>query len=81
MLYKVWIINPAQPVAHSFCPVNDPSPLFSRWHIQFYFLFENCCILIKIPMKFVPGGSVKDLPALVQITAWIQMGTKPLSYP
>ena len=30
-------------------------------------------------MKFVPKGSIKNIPALVQIMAWRQSGDKPLS--
>ena len=36
---------------------------------------------IKIPLKFVPRGSINNIPALVQIMAWRRPGTKPLSEP
>ena len=45
------------------------------------FLNENCCILIKISLKFVPMGLINNIPALVQIMAWNQPGDKPLSEP
>ena len=44
------------------------------------FLNENACISIKIK-KFVPKGSISNIPALVQIMAWRRPGDKPLSEP
>ena len=32
-------------------------------------------------MKFVPKGSINNIPALVQIMAWRRSGDKPLSEP
>ena len=45
------------------------------------FLNENCCILIKISLKFVTKGPINNIPELVQIMAWHQPGDKPLSEP
>ena len=45
------------------------------------FLNENIRISIKIPLKFVPKGPIKNIPALVQIMAWRRTGDKPLSEP
>ena len=45
------------------------------------FLNENCLILIKISLKFVPPGLINNIPALVQIMAWRRPGDKPLSEP
>ena len=45
------------------------------------FLNENVSIPIKISMKFVPKGPIKNNPALVQIMAWRRPGDKPLSEP
>ena len=42
---------------------------------------ENIWILIKISLKFVPKGSINNIPALVQIMAWHRPGDKPLSEP
>ena len=42
---------------------------------------ENYCILIKIPLKYVPNGLINTIPALVQIMAWHRSGDKPLSEP
>ena len=43
------------------------------------FLNENVWILFKISLKFVPGGLINNIPALVQIMAWRRSGDKPLS--
>ena len=45
------------------------------------FLNENVWIPIKISLKFVPKGSINNIPALVQIMAWCRPGDKPLSDP
>ena len=36
---------------------------------------------IKISLKFIPKGSISNIPALVQIKAWRWPGDKPLSEP
>ena len=36
-------------------------------------------IEIKIPLTFVPRSSINNIPALVQMMAWRQVGTEPLS--
>ena len=45
------------------------------------FFNENIWIWIKIPLKFVPVGSMNNIPALVQIMTWRRPGDKPLSEP
>ena len=45
------------------------------------FLNENIWIPIKISLKFVPEGSINNIPVLVQIMAWRRPGDKPLSEP
>ena len=45
------------------------------------FIYEKFCILLQISMKFVPKGSINNIPALVQIMAWRRAGDKPLSEP
>ena len=45
------------------------------------FLNEKVLILIKISLKFVPGGQIDNIPALVQIMAWRRPGDKPSSEP
>ena len=46
---------------------------------KWIFLNENVWIPIKISLKFVPEGSINDIPELVQIMAWRRPGNKPLS--
>ena len=45
------------------------------------FLNENVWISNKISLKFVPKGSINNIPALVQFMAWRRPGDKPLSEP
>ena len=45
------------------------------------FLNENVRISIKISLKFVPSGSIDNIPTLVQVMAWRRPGDKPLSKP
>ena len=45
------------------------------------FLNENIRISIKISLKFVSKGLIKNIPALVLIMAWRRPGDKPLSEP
>ena len=45
------------------------------------FLNENLWILIKISLKFVPKGSINNIPALLQVMAWRRPGDKPLTEP
>ena len=54
----------------------DAGDIFKR-----NFLNENILIPIKISLKFVPKGSINNIPALVQIMAWRRPGDKPLSEP
>ena len=42
---------------------------------------ENIPIAIDTSLKFVPKGSINNIPALVQIMAWRRPGDKPLSEP
>ena len=44
-------------------------------------IHENLWIPIKISLKFVPKGSINNIPALVRIMAWRRLGDKPLSEP
>ena len=53
-----------------------PDDFFKR-----IFMNENVWVLIKISLKFVPEGSISNIPALVQIMAWRRPGDKPLSEP
>ena len=51
---------------------------FRRRHFRIFFN-ENVWISIKISLKFVPKGPIKNIPAMVQIMAWHRPGDKPLS--
>ena len=42
---------------------------------------ENVWIPMKISLKFVPKGSINNIPALFQIMDWRRSGDKPLSEP
>ena len=55
------------------------TPFFADDIFKRIFLNENAWILIKISLKFVPKGSINNIPALVQIMAWRRPGDKPLS--
>ena len=48
---------------------------------KWIFLNGNVWIAIKISLKFVPKGSVNNIPPLVQIMAWRRPGDKPLFEP
>ena len=66
------------------CRVNTLRPRQNERHFaddifKCIFLNENIWISIKISLKFVPKGSINNIPALVQIMAWRRPGDKPLS--
>ena len=42
-------------------------------------MFENCCILIEIQMRFNLNGLIDKIPGLAQIMAWRQTGNKSLT--
>ena len=54
---------------------------FRRRHFNRISLNENVWIPIKISLKFVPKGPMKNTPALIQIMTWRRSGDKPLSEP
>ena len=45
------------------------------------FINGKLWILIIISLKFVPYGTINNMPALVQIMSWQRLGNKPLSEP
>ena len=58
---------------------------FSGWVLntvfKCIFMNDKFCILIRIPLKFVPHvpkGPINNIPALVQIMAWRRSGNKSL---
>ena len=54
---------------------------FRRRHFHVHFLQWNCCILIKLSLKYVRKGPIDNNRALVRTTAWRRSGDKPLSEP
>ena len=52
----------------------------SFWKRHFHiFLFENCCILILISVKYTRMVSIDSKPSLGKIMTWPRTGDKPLS--
>ena len=67
-------------------PINKLRPRQNGRHfaddiLKCIFLNENIWIPIKISLKFVPKGTINNIPALVKIMAWRRPGDKPLSEP
>ena len=67
-------------------PVNTLRPRQNGRHFtddifKRIFVNENIWIPITISQKFVPKGSINNIPALVRIMAWRRPGDKPLSEP
>ena len=54
---------------------------FAEDTLKRIFMNENVIISIKISLKFVPKGPIKNFPAMIQIMAWRCPGDKPLSEP
>ena len=48
--------------------------IFNRIYVN-----ENCRILIKNSLKYVPNAPINNIPSLFQIMAWRRSGDKPLS--
>ena len=44
-----------------------------------HLLYSNSCILIQMPLKFIPNGLINDMPASVQKLAGCGTGEVPLS--
>ena len=79
---RVWYCLPGNQLEE----VNTLRPRLNGRHfaddiIQRIFLNDNIWIPIKISLKFVPKGSINNIPALVQIMGWRRPGDKPLSEP
>ena len=77
-------IEDTQLKTHQWIDVNTLRPRQHGRHFpddvfKCIFLNENIWIPIKISSKFVPEGSISNIPALVQIMAWRRPGVKPLS--
>ena len=48
---------------------------------KFIFLYENFRISNNNSLQIVPKGPINNIPVLVQIMTWRQLGNKPLSEP
>ena len=60
--------------------------VFTHWGRHFadtifkcIFFYENCSILIKASLEFVPKGPINNNPALVQVMLWWRPGNQPLA--
>ena len=73
MLHPLYHLNTLRPRQNG-CHFADDT--FKR-----FFLNENVRILIKISLKFVSKGPIKNTAALVKIIAGRRPGDKPLSKP
>ena len=71
--WKMLYINTLRPRQDS---SHFPTDIF-----KYIFLNENVWIFVTISLKFVPKGSINNIPSLVQIMAWPWSGDKPLSGP
>ena len=47
--------------------------------VKCIFVNENCCILDKISLRYVPKGIIDKIAALVQIMAWHRNGCQSQS--
>ena len=45
------------------------------------FVNEKFCLLIQIPLKFVPKGQIDYKSVLVRVMAWRRTGDRPLPEP
>ena len=73
-------------IATSHCNSNTLRPRQNGCHFPIdifkcIFLNQNVWISIQISLKFVPNGSISNIPALVQIMTWCRPGDKPSSEP
>ena len=77
-------LNKSSPTPSLYSSINTLSPIQNGRYFPdaifiCIFLNENVIISNKISLKFVPKGSINNIPTLVQIIAWRRPGKKPLS--
>ena len=77
-----WVLVHSQ--ADTYHNINTLRPRQNGRHFpddifKWIFLNENVWISINISLKFVPRGSINNIPTLVQVMAWHRPGDKPLS--
>ena len=80
LLLTALYINSSPPLRNTLRPRQNGS-CFADDTFKRIFLNENVRISIEISLKFVPKGSINNIPASVQIMAWRRSGDKPLSEP
>ena len=73
-----WHFLPARALINTLRPRRNEQH-FADDIFKHIFFNENVSISIKISLKFVPKGLMDNIPALVQIMAWLHSGDKPLS--
>ena len=71
----IWISLPA--IVNTLRPRQNGSH-FADDFFPCIFFSENCCIVIKLSLKYARKGPIDNDPALVQIMAWRRSGDKPL---
>ena len=66
---------------HNSSPLGQYGCHFANSIFKHIFVNEKFCILIKVSLKFVPKGPIKNNAALVEILAWCRICEKLLSEP
>ena len=61
-------------------PPRAIGPPFRRRCFQMHLVNEIFCILIRIPLSFVPEVRINYKSSLVQVMAWHRTGNQPLSH-
>ena len=79
-----WLMSPQGYTVSTLLALNTLRPRRNEQHFaddifKRIFFNENDWISIKISLKVVPKGPIKNIPVLVQIMAWCRSGNKPLS--
>ena len=81
---RVLVMNTQLKITHT--QLNTSRPIQNGRHFpddrfKCLFLNGNIWINIEIPMYFVPGGQINNIPALFQMMAWRRLDDKRLSEP
>ena len=56
-------------------------PIFCRWLFECICLYDDCCILIQISLKFIPDFQINEKSALDGIMDWRWTGGKSIHEP
>ena len=54
---------------------------FEDYIFKYIFFQRKCLNATKVSLKFVPNGSIDNMPAMVRSMAWCQTGYKSLPEP